>query len=159
MSVSFMGYVLVDGVYTFPRDTAKRMEATLGCPPDMDVREWINSDIEEQPNPLYDRRIDVNISNHNASEVLGILGLEEDSSPLPIEQFINIVAHHRQKRIGKASEAIPATVVEGVDANSVHGILLTMTGRRGGYIEDTLERLSDLAQASKEYGAEYIGWG
>lgn len=159
MSVSFFGYVNVDRYYSLPADTSKRIESTLGCPPDMDVIEWINSDIEEQPNPLYDPRIDVNLSNDNAIEILNLLGLEMHATPMPIEQFINIVAHHRRKRLGKMSAAIPPTVVDGANDNPVVAVLASMTGRRAGYIEDNLKRLSDLAQAFKEYGATTIGWG
>lgn len=152
MSISFYGYVREGDTWTFSVEFKKRMHADI-APEGMSYVEWLNSDVDAVPNPDYDPRIDVNLSNVNAREILGILGQYMHGAPLPIEQFINLVAIARRSYFNRTSPALQGSVYR--DGS---GVAFIDCGRDEGYVERVLARLSSLSQASKDYGATHIGW-
>jgi hypothetical protein len=156
MSVSFHGYCWDEAnkYWTFPNGMRERMSPDMPMPKGLTEQEWLDwYESEPEANPNYDERIDCNLANANAREVLELLGFDFEGSCVPVEQFINIVAAARRKRLNKQSSALTSVVqAEEGCATIIH------CGRPAGYIEATLERLSVLAQAAKEYGATHIGW-
>jgi hypothetical protein len=155
MSVSFYGYVCksAEHLWTFPEGMREHMSADADKPAGMSYDAWYDM-AEHEANPLYDPRIDCNLSNSNAREVMHTIGIDMDeSAPIPVEKFINLVAVARRNYIGKPSPSL-VDVIDAVPGQPT----FIHCGRREGYVEETLKRFSELAQAAKEYGASHIGW-
>jgi hypothetical protein len=100
--------------------------------------------------------VELSLSNANAADVLGALGIEDSFSPspwpLPCFKALLIVA--RRKRIGHASPAIPLT-----ETQEPGSMVLIDCARHEGYIEQKLALLSDLVTRAEELGATHVGWG
>jgi hypothetical protein len=156
MTVSFYGYVwnAEKEVWAFPEGFMQRLRREEPKADEQSYEDYMAA--EPVLNPNYDRRFDVNISNFNAKDVLGALGMELDDPVMPVEQFINRVAAARRSRLNKQSPARKGFITR---QHRSEGATMLHLGRDAGYVEAILERLSVLAQAVKEVGATHIGWG
>jgi hypothetical protein len=108
-----------------------------------------------RPLARHDDR-EFSLSNANAADLLGALGLEDSFSerPWPIPCFRALLFGARRKRLGHASAAIPVT-----ETTKLETMLVIDCSRAEGYIEQKLTQLSDLVNEGVEIGATDVGWG
>lgn len=159
MGISFYPYVCSDETrWDWPEMVRARLERELV--PAYDTPEyfqWMDGELEPPPNPLYDRRLDLHMTELNAKFVLNELGMFNGdlygASPIPIDQFeLGLRA-----TIARNPDPIPG--LEAGDTRGALGCREITFGTRDGYANECFARLLSLVEAAREYGATHVGWG
>ena len=156
MTISFYSYVKTDTGFDFPPGVQGRLSATLM--PHHEYRSpeymaWYNSDEPDPENPNYDSRLDINLANHNAADLLNELGYDMDDEPVALFAFIERLSEISTRFV----QDDPA--LERYESSEKGKLCLIYSGRQAGYLRNCLNRLGLLADAAIEYGATHIGWG
>jgi hypothetical protein len=182
MSVSFYPYIRTEQngetVWTFPEGVDKRFHPeNLPAYDTPEYDAWLNGELD-LPNPHYDARLDLNMSERNAAFVLNELGLHTadlmekpdptlkafgvlttgrdalyNSDPMPIDAFESGL----RATIARNSE--PIFGLPGCDLPAGPGPRVIDPGVADGYANRRLNDLLRLVEAAREYGATHIGWG
>jgi hypothetical protein len=160
VSISFILYIYKDDTWTWPSGVRERMSPEL-IPPidDAGYAAWRDSDTVI-PNPLYDCRLDFNITNRNAEFVLNELGFHNgdiwDCTPIALTIF------EAGLQATMARNPAPIPGIAGYDSDldgSSKGCRRIVQGVADGYANRQFDRFVSLIEAAREYGATHIGWG
>ena len=107
-----------------------------------------DDDMEGTANPEYNPIFDLNWTNHNADLVLAALGLSihESYFEVPVSTLINLTTSWLKQNIGKPSAGHRPIM----DGRFIH------CGKVDGYLNTQIHRLSVLARAAQERGADMV---
>lgn len=94
----------------------------------------------------------VNLSNANATEILGKLDLEALWGSVAVEDLLGRI-------LMAQGTSAPDTGIAGTDDQTPGMARFIDMGRRAGYTEDVLGRLADLCAQAASMGATTIDWG